>query len=994
MEIVETIVVRVDDQQASKAYDGLEESQRDLAKAVRSLEGAIKDSLGGVEREARDADKGVKRLNATILNLDAALGLAEKGVKALQKGFNALRAPIDLATGFEAGVAQIRTLGQDLAADFDEQLLALAKDLPQTAGDLTRATYDAISAGIAPTNVIDFIRSTSNAAVAGGADLTEATGVLTTAVNAFPELAGDASRAADILFATVRAGVTDFRQLAATDVGASLAGFGVRLDEVGALLAEFTKRGMSTSEALTTIQAITKSVVNPVGKAAKVFNDLGVEVGASALRSKGLTAILAEVNEAAGGNVDVIASLTRRQEAMRGLLPLLTGGFEQYAATLDTVRATQGATAESAAIMANTAQGAHARFRSLTEGILTRLGRQVLPAINALLEDLGRWLETNGDEFAKTIADAANALISMGRWAVEHGDDLIRILGSIFVAKKVAEWTGAIQEAIGAVGGLGDVAEEVGPEIAGKLFDPGKMGAAFSAALRSPAFIGLVIGAATFIGAKLRETISDAIKGAIEEGAARVDVTPKVGGFQAQALAETETLLKSAFERGGEERLRDAAAGQVQVLNAAASDIAKGLESLQAQSDKAREAFQTSLASYQEVFRGARKFRTVEDFLAAPAEIQERYPRLATAATEVTKLGEAMANTAGKAQEFASAAASVPDVVSRILTPAATTPASGGDDTGTYKASKDRAAALEREARLALAVAEAYTKAEADLLKFDFETSEKRKEAIAVGADVEAILRARAAERVGLVQAIRDETDSAFADLSRAGDRIKSEVETEEAMNQRRIDGLRRLSAAYADHAQRVTDASYQKQQASLAEAAAYASTAQGAIGSLSAIAEMAGASSAVLATFKIAENVARATEEGAKSIASFAPGPTFNPAAGTAHALAAAQFGAAAIKWGADALGGSGSASGARGSVGAGGARAGYTPQRPSLPAPERTQPTTVNVTINGVVATDRQAARTLGNSMAPGVVEGVRRSLGQRGSFAAVPASAGFRF
>lgn len=943
--VVETIKFEVDDRDASRAYDGLEASQRDLARAVKSLESGIRDTFGGMGREAKGADRSVSKLNATLLNTDAALSLAQKGVEALRKGFDALRQPVDLATGFEAGVAQIRTLGQDLAGDFDEQLLTLAKDLPQTAGDLTRATYDAISAGIAPTNVIDFIRSTSQAAVAGGADLTESVGVLTTAVNAFPELAGDASRAADILFATVRAGVTDFRQLAATDIGAGLAGMGVRLDEVGALLAEFTKRGMSTSEALTTIQALTKSIVSPAGKAAATFKRLGVETGAAALKSKGLTAILTEINTAAGGNVEVIASLTKRQEALRGLVPLLTGGFEQYAATLETVRATQGATAESAAIMANTAQGAQARFRSLTEGVLTRLGRELLPQVNRLLDDLGAWLEANGDEFARTITEAVNSLIEMGRWAVGNGRELLRILGSIFVAKKVAEWTDAIKGAVEGVAGLGEVAEEVAPELAGKLFDPSKLGGALGAALRSPAFLGLLIGAATFIGTKMRETIVQAFREAEKEGRARVDLdAADTATITANAIRDAEVALASAFERGGEERLAGAAKGLRAQLERDAAAVVSRLQTQQQQVDAARAQFQASLAMYQETSRVAQGIGSLEEFLAAPEGTQERFPSLVRAAAEVTALGEAMANTGAEAQAYADAARQIPDIAAKIA-----------------KGATDAAPALpappEPEAPVATTVP---VSAAPDTFFADVEQQ----------AAIQSGLRARAQAVIDANQAM---------------------VDSDLAAERERRAALGRLSQAYAEHAARVEASAQASTLAILSEAQAYASAGSAALSSLSGIAEMAGASAGALATIKIAENIANATEQGAKALAAGAIG---NIPGAVAHGAAAAQHVAAAVKWGVDALGGSGGGGGAgRVSAGAGGGAAPRS--RPAaLPPPQRQEPRSINVTINGVVATDQRAAVTLGGQMARGVAAQLQRNMSRRGAVILPPATAGARF
>ncbi len=150
--------------------------------------------------------------------------------------------------------------------------------------------------------------------------------------------------------------------------------------------------------------------------------------------------------------------------------------------------------------------------------------------------------------------------------------------------------------------------------------------------------------------------------------------------------------------------------------------------------------------------------------------------------------------------------------------------------------------------------------------------------------------------------------------------RAQAAREQERELENDRIAGLRRLQAAYRKYAADTIAEAQRVEQAKYAEAAAWASAGGDIAGSIGALAETMGASSKVLGGIKAAENIANAVEQGAKALAAFAPGPTFNPAAGAAHTAAAIQFSAAAVKWGVDELGGGGASAPSTASAGSGG--------------------------------------------------------------------------
>ena len=239
---VEDVRVRVTVDGAG-GYDDLRDKQRDL------------------EDQSKKTGASLDGLKAGLVNVAAALQIAQAAVGALAAAMGALKAPVDLAISFEREFALISTLSTKVGKDLEQGLLDLASRVPQSAADITKATYQAISAGIDPGNVVEFLDAASKAAVAGNTSLTESVEALTTSVNAFKSQGVTAARASDALFATVKAGVTTFGELnASLGQASAVATYGVSIEEVGAAVASLTKLGFSTSDAITRINAAVKAV--------------------------------------------------------------------------------------------------------------------------------------------------------------------------------------------------------------------------------------------------------------------------------------------------------------------------------------------------------------------------------------------------------------------------------------------------------------------------------------------------------------------------------------------------------------------------------------------------------------------------------------------------------------------------------------------------------------------------------------------------------------
>lgn len=400
-----------------RGYRRAKQAQDDFARGAR-------DAGAGVGA----AERGVKALTSSFTEMNSALSLAGKGLSVFRKAAEAASKPLNLAVSFEAAFGQIRTLTDEANADLEADLRDLAKRVPQTISDVALAGYQAISASQKPKDVVKFLEDASGLAVAGNTSLTASVDLLTTAVNAYEQQGLSSKRAGDVLFQTVRQGKTNVEELTASFglAAPTAASYGVEIEELGAAIATLTKSGVQTPIALTQINALMTQIAKPSATARKEFERLGIAYGVTALRGKGLSGVLREIQDKTLGNVDAQNKLFDNVRATRGLFKLLAGDLETFDGDLEAIRASQGQVARGNAIMAETTQGAINRFQSLFEGLLVEAGRSVLPLLNRNIETLTATLSERGPQIVENLARILELMVKIGAFVVDAGGTVIK----------------------------------------------------------------------------------------------------------------------------------------------------------------------------------------------------------------------------------------------------------------------------------------------------------------------------------------------------------------------------------------------------------------------------------------------------------------------------------------------------------------------------------------------------------------------------------------
>lgn len=253
--------------------------------------------------------------------------------KALDVLKNQIGKAVDESINFKRAQLEIETIlpkNTKLTAEFVGQLEDLSKQYGTSATSQAKAYYEIISAGVSDvTDGAKLLARANELATGGVTDTANTIDLLTTIYNVYGREVATAAEASDSLFKTVQIGKTTIAELS-QDLGQALPiakSFGIGLDEVGAILAQLTNSGISTSESVTLLNAVLSAI-------AKNGDELGKGFNSTAVQTDGLGVVLDRLKERTNGSNDALFKLLGRQEAVRAVQSLTAKGLENYNKTL------------------------------------------------------------------------------------------------------------------------------------------------------------------------------------------------------------------------------------------------------------------------------------------------------------------------------------------------------------------------------------------------------------------------------------------------------------------------------------------------------------------------------------------------------------------------------------------------------------------------------------------------------------------------------------
>jgi len=362
-------------------------------------DGSVQRGFAKVEQLGK---KSAKKIGNSFTNaFSGALGSLAVGFAA----FAGIRKITRDLLDFSKATAEIRTITKGLNIDqkeLNKTLIETSKQFGTSASEQAKSFYQIISAGITDAaKANDTLIAANKLAIGGLTTTSGAVNLLTSAVNAFGQENLSAARAADIIFGTVRLGKTRVEELESSlgQILPSAKALGVSFEDVAGALAQLTTKGVSTSEAVTQINAVLTAVLKKGVGAKKLFPELGDSFTLATLKGKGLSLFLKDLVKNLGGSEEKLTKLLGRAEGAKAILALAGDGFKGLDDKVAQLKNSAGAADEAFNEMNKTLgqqlnrtlsiiSGKFLEFTSQTEGPLVN----AVIALNTGLENLGRFL--------------------------------------------------------------------------------------------------------------------------------------------------------------------------------------------------------------------------------------------------------------------------------------------------------------------------------------------------------------------------------------------------------------------------------------------------------------------------------------------------------------------------------------------------------------------------------------------------------------------------
>lgn len=235
-----------------------------------------------IKADGSSAVSGIKDVTNSLSNIGKTAGIAAvAGIGAATvavAGFGA--AGLKAFVGFEQGMNEVFTLlpgiSEDAMADMTGQVKDFAKEFGTLPEEVVPALYQALSAGVPPGNVFDFLEQANKAAVGGVSTLDAAVSGISSVVNAYGAEILSAEQASDLMFTTVKLGVTTFDELSGSlgNVTPYSSALGVEFGNVTAALATMTTQGLSTGQATTGLRQMFVELSDSGSEVGKAFTEL------------------------------------------------------------------------------------------------------------------------------------------------------------------------------------------------------------------------------------------------------------------------------------------------------------------------------------------------------------------------------------------------------------------------------------------------------------------------------------------------------------------------------------------------------------------------------------------------------------------------------------------------------------------------------------------------------------------------------------------------
>jgi TP901 family phage tail tape measure protein len=366
---VDTSRLTEESRRLENEYGNLRQRQEQVAESSGDLETTMPNSFGGVKMA----------------------GAAAAAIAVFNKVIDELQECSAEASLLETAIAKIETVAGEGAnmGKMTDDMIALSLQTGKAATELSDASYEAISSGVAAENAANFTEKAAKLAVGGFTGTATAVDLLTTIINSYEKSVGDTAHISDVLIQTQNLGKTTVDRLASSMgmVIPTAAAFNTELEDISTAYALMTARGMSTERTTTYINSMLNELGDSSSDVSKALEKMTKKSFAELMKEgKSLGDVMAILGSSVKNDSTAFANMWGSQEAQRAALSLLNVGTEKYNETLQMMTTSAGAADSAYKIMADTSEMTQNRFEAAAVALQIAIGNRINPALNGMRE--------------------------------------------------------------------------------------------------------------------------------------------------------------------------------------------------------------------------------------------------------------------------------------------------------------------------------------------------------------------------------------------------------------------------------------------------------------------------------------------------------------------------------------------------------------------------------------------------------------------------------
>ncbi|NHR08036.1 phage tail tape measure protein [Chromobacterium haemolyticum] len=449
----------VQTRQATMAIAELERAYRVMASSGRyssqQLEQAAEQLKKKIVELQKQASQGV---NLTLNQPPPSTSSAGDMVRRATAGIGAaaiVREATQRTLEYGTAIAKVGTQidgNRPLMAQFDSEVRKMAKSMGVDATESANALADIFGSRDfdRPAEAMTVLDKATVAAKGGFTDVGTAVQVGLGVLNAYGKEVKDLESVYDVLFQTVKDGVTTFPALSLGlgQVVPTAVAAGVSFEELGAALAVLTKNGVQTPQAITAVNGAIVQLAAPTQLAKEKLKALGIQ----------WTNLGDTIRQIAEKNLslDVIRSIVPDIEGARGVLALASN-YSEFADEIERMAEAAGAAKGAFDIVQDSDAAKVAKFKAELNDLMLELGKLIAKGqpLLSFLTDLLRGFNDLPDIIKQTV-------LAIGGLAASTA--VIRTLGGVMLplpgllGRSAAQATAAGAAMPGAASGMALVA--------------------------------------------------------------------------------------------------------------------------------------------------------------------------------------------------------------------------------------------------------------------------------------------------------------------------------------------------------------------------------------------------------------------------------------------------------------------------------------------------------------------------------------------------------